>query len=29
MTAFGGQLSDDDVWSVVAFIRQQQKQQKP
>ena len=28
MTAFGGQLSDDDVWSVVAFIREQQKQQK-
>jgi cytochrome c oxidase cbb3-type subunit II len=28
MTAFGGQLSDDDVWSVVAFIREQQKHQK-
>jgi cytochrome c oxidase cbb3-type subunit 2 len=28
MTAFGGQLSDDDIWSVVAFIREQQKQLK-
>ncbi len=28
MAAFGGQLSDDDVWAVVAFIREQQKQQK-
>jgi len=28
MAAFGGQLPDDDVWSVVAFIREQQKQQK-
>jgi cytochrome c oxidase cbb3-type subunit 2 len=25
MTAFGGQLSDEDIWSVVAFIRAQQK----
>jgi cytochrome c oxidase cbb3-type subunit II len=24
MTAFGGQLSDDDIWSVVSFIRAQQ-----
>jgi cytochrome c oxidase cbb3-type subunit 2 len=25
MTAFGGQLSDEDIWSVVSFIRAQQK----
>jgi cytochrome c oxidase cbb3-type subunit 2 len=24
MTAFGGQLSDDDIWSVIAWIRSQQ-----
>ncbi len=25
MTAFGGQLSDDDIWAVISFIRAQQK----
>ena len=25
MTAFGGQLPDDDIWSVISFIRAQQK----
>jgi cytochrome c oxidase cbb3-type subunit 2 len=25
MTAFGGQLSDEDIWSVISFIRAQQK----
>ncbi len=25
MTAFGGELSDDDIWSVVEFIRTQQR----
>jgi cytochrome c oxidase cbb3-type subunit 2 len=25
MTAFGGQLSDEDIWAVISFIRAQQK----
>ena len=28
MTAFGGQLSDDEIWSVISFIRAQQKHEK-
>ena len=28
MTAFGGQLSDDDIWSVIAFIRQRQAHER-
>jgi cytochrome c oxidase cbb3-type subunit 2 len=28
MTAFGGQLSDDDIWSVIAFIRSQQEHER-
>ena len=28
MTAFGGQLSDDDIWSVISFIRSQQEHER-
>ncbi len=28
MTAFGGQLSDDDIWSIISWIRSQQKHER-
>lgn len=28
MTAFGGQLSDEDIWSVISFIRSQQEHER-
>jgi cytochrome c oxidase cbb3-type subunit 2 len=28
MTAFGGQLADDDIWSVIAFIRSAQEHER-
>ncbi len=28
MTAFGGQLPDDDIWSIIGYVRELQKNQK-